>query len=181
MEGVWVRVPREEQIAVTMKKIIGTLLGFLTVAAIFLGCAEEMDGSCNIFWTLGCIAFAVLCGWLWSKYFQPMKITSEAYFELQRQIQDAIDRMEDEYQTIEVEAELPDDAAIYLTIEMRAHETKTKFTDDAWGAFQVFTETNWECNCEVTKVQVLDKYGREVESDFDANMLDLEFEVTDWQ
>lgn len=153
----------------------------ITVAAIFLGCAENPDGSCNLIWSLSCLAIAALCGWLWSKFFSTVHITGEAYRELQRRIHNAVDCMENEHQTIEVDAELPDDAAIYLTIEMRAHETKTKFTDDAWGIPQMFIETNWECNCEITKVEVLDSSGKARESDFDESRLDLEFEVTDWQ
>ena len=164
-----------------MKKILGTFLGLITVAAIFLGCAENLDGSCNLLWTGICLAIAALCGWLWSRYFALVHITGEAYRELQRQIQNAVDRMEDEYQTIEVEAELPDDAAIYLTIEMTSKSTQTRFRDDAWGAPKWFNETNWECNCEITKVEVLDSSGKVRESDFDESRLDLEFEVTDWQ
>lgn len=167
-----------------MKKILGTLLGFITVAAIFLGCAENPDGSCNLLWTLSCLAVAVVCGWLWARFFgkEPVHITEKAYQDLNKQIEYwATDMEEDGKREIEIEAELPDDAAIYLTIEMRAHETKTKFTDCAWGAVQIFTETNWECNCEVTKVQVLNGRGKEVESDFDESNLDLEFEVTDWR
>lgn len=84
-------------------------------------------------------------------------ITSEAYEELQRQIQREIDAMEDESRkSIEIEADLPDYAAIYLTVEMYAKVTKSKFIDGARGALQLFTETNWECTCEITGIRVFD-------------------------
>lgn len=166
-----------------MKKIFETILGFACLLAILLAVAENPDGSLNIAWSLSCIAIAAFCGWLWGKMNPgPIHITDEAYIELQRQIQYEIDAMEDEpCKTIEIEAELPDDAAIYLTIEMTANVTKSKFTDDAWGAPKIFTETNWECTCEITNIQVLDGNGKERESDFDESNLDLEFEVTDWE
>lgn len=166
-----------------MKKILEAILGLICILAIFLAGAENPDGSCNIVWTLSCIAVAALCGWSWGKMNpKPVHVTDEAYIELQRQIQYEIDAMEDEpCKTIEIEAELPDDAAIYLTIEMTAKVTKSKFTDDAWGAPKIFTETNWECTCEITNIQVLDGNGKERESDFDESNLDLEFEVTDWK
>lgn len=50
-----------------MKKIISTICGLGCVFAIFLGCAENPDGSCNIGWTGGCIAAALVLGWIWNK------------------------------------------------------------------------------------------------------------------
>lgn len=111
---------------------------------------------------------------------KPVHITDEAYIELQRQIQDAVDGMEEEHKNIKIEAELPDDAVIHLTVYMCAQVSKIKFRDDAWGATRTFTETNWCCDCEITNVQVLDAKGIGRKSDFDELNLELEFEETEW-
>lgn len=50
-----------------MKKVISTLCGLGCVFAIFLGCAQNPDGSCNPAWTFGCIAVAVILGMIWNK------------------------------------------------------------------------------------------------------------------
>ena len=52
-----------------MKKIYETILALGCVCALFLGCAESPDGSCNILWTLGCLTAAVAFGLLfnWSR------------------------------------------------------------------------------------------------------------------
>ncbi len=165
-----------------MKKTFEIILGLIVLAAVFLAGAQNPDGSCNLAWTFSCLAVAVVSGALWWKLHpKPIHITDEAYIELQRQIQDAVDEMDNnEHRKIEIEAELPDDAAIYLTIEMSSHISKSKFVDDAWGADRIFTETNWECNCEITKIQVFDGNGKLRESDFDSSNLELEFDTTDW-
>lgn len=50
-----------------MKKFLSNLLALVAVVAIFLGCAENPDGSCNLSWTLSCLAVAAASGWGWSK------------------------------------------------------------------------------------------------------------------
>ena len=50
-----------------MKKIFETILGLVCVTALFLGCAENPDGSCNLAWTLGCLAVSAVSGWLLGK------------------------------------------------------------------------------------------------------------------
>lgn len=164
-----------------MKKALEFTLGMITVVAIFLAGAENPDGSCNIVWTLSCLAVVVLGAVLWNKtHPAPVHITSEAYSELQRQIQGAVETMQDDHEIIEIVAELPDDASIYLTVALSASTSHTKFTDDAWGATQTFTETNRCCTCEIDTVLVIDGKGNERESDFDESNLELEFETTDW-
>lgn len=108
-------------------------------------------------------------------------ISSETYLEIQAHIQNALNGMEDNHRILAVNVDLPDEMVLDLKIDMQQNATETKFSDDAWGARKMFTETNWECVCEITEVHVLDKYGRELPSDFDEDRLDLEFEVTDWK
>lgn len=50
-----------------MKKILSTILGLVCIFALFLGCAENPDGSVNLLWTLGCLAVAFLSGWALNK------------------------------------------------------------------------------------------------------------------
>lgn len=50
-----------------MKKIISTILGLVAVMAIFLASAENPDGSCNLTWSLSCLAVAAASGWGWAK------------------------------------------------------------------------------------------------------------------
>ncbi len=52
-----------------LKKILENILGLGCIFALFLASAENEDGSCNLAWSLGCLAVAVICGWLWSKFF----------------------------------------------------------------------------------------------------------------
>jgi len=165
-------------------KIIEVILGLFCAIAIILACGERPDGSCDIWWTIGWLAIAVVVGLIWGKYFnpKPIHITNEAYIELQKQIQDEIDRMDDEtHETIVVNAELPNNAVISLTIDIKSEYSKIKFRDDAWGYTRTFTEHNWYCLCEITDVFILDANGNEVTNDFDESQLELEFESTEWK
>lgn len=45
-----------------MKKALTMILGLVCVIALMLGCAENPDGSCNIAWTLSCLAIAAASG-----------------------------------------------------------------------------------------------------------------------
>lgn len=167
-----------------MKKILEAALGLSIALSIVLAGGEKPDGTCDPWWTISWISIAVILGLIWKRYFtaKPVHITDDAYIELQKQIQDEVDRMTYEtHRTIEIEADLPNDSAIYLTIEMLASSSQYRFADDAWGFPKSFTETNWRCLCEITKVSVLNDKGREVDSDFDSSNLELEFETTDWK
>ena len=108
-------------------------------------------------------------------------IPTEIYMDIQEQIQNALNGMEDNHRILVVNLDLADEMVLDLKIDMQQKETKTKFRDGAWGAMKMFTETNWECVCDITDVHVFDKYGHELPSDFDEDRLDLEFEVTDWK
>lgn len=50
-----------------MKKTIETILALVCFIALILGCAENPDGSCNLLWTLSCLAVAGLSGWAFGK------------------------------------------------------------------------------------------------------------------
>lgn len=50
-----------------MKKILETILGLVCVTALFLGCAENPDGSCNLLWTCSCLGVSAGSGWLMGK------------------------------------------------------------------------------------------------------------------
>ena len=45
-----------------MKKILKTILAAGCFAAVILAGCENADGSCDIFWTLGWMGVALLCG-----------------------------------------------------------------------------------------------------------------------
>lgn len=46
-------------------KTLKTILGCLCVASIILAGAENPDGSCNVIWTLGWMASAVVSALIW--------------------------------------------------------------------------------------------------------------------
>lgn len=50
-----------------MKKELTTALELIAVLVLFLGCAENPDGSCNLAWTLGCLAVSAGSVWLLAK------------------------------------------------------------------------------------------------------------------
>lgn len=165
-------------------KIIEIVLGLSCAIAIVLACGERPDGSCDVWWTIAWFAVAVVIGVLWGEYFnqKPIHITDEAYLELQTQIQEEIDRLCDEtHETVTIEADLPDNAVIRLTIDIKSDSSKIRFKDNAWGYTKTFTEYNWHCQCEITDVSVIDSNEREVESDFDEDKLELEFESSEWK
>lgn len=59
-----------------MKKIIETLLAFVGIIALLLGGAENPDGSCNLLWTLSCLAIVAGCAWGYNKL-NPEEKTNE--------------------------------------------------------------------------------------------------------
>lgn len=50
-----------------MKKMIKTILGCGCFASIILAGAENQDGSCNVLWTLGFIALALVFAYGYKK------------------------------------------------------------------------------------------------------------------
>lgn len=50
-----------------MKKAIKTILGCACVAAVILAGAENPDGSCNLWWTIACLAIALVSGYAWDR------------------------------------------------------------------------------------------------------------------
>jgi len=50
-----------------MKKVLSTILALACFASMMLAAGEKPDGSPAIWWSLGCIAVACLCGWLFTK------------------------------------------------------------------------------------------------------------------
>lgn len=166
-----------------IRKILETIFALACALSLVLAGGENPDGSCNLWWTFSWLSLAVVFGLIFGmlRKRKPVHVTDEAYIELQRQIQEAVDRMGDETRkTIEVDAGLPGDGAIYLTIVMLADTSRTKFTDGAWGASQTFTETKWTCACKIAYAYVFDGKGRERESDFDETQLELEYETCQW-
>ena len=50
-----------------MKRAIKIILGCVCLASVILAGAENPDGSCNIIWTLGWMASAVVSGLVWGR------------------------------------------------------------------------------------------------------------------
>ena len=50
-----------------MRKTIEIILGFVCFLSIILAGAENADGSCNLIWTLSCLAIASLSAWAFNK------------------------------------------------------------------------------------------------------------------
>lgn len=107
-------------------------------------------------------------------------IPDEAYSELNKQIENAIAEIEDRAKTVIVEAEF-DEATVSLAVELNAKVTTIPFSDDAWGYPKRFTETNFYCSVEIVEIKVTDVDGREIDSDFDENYIQSEYESTDWR
>lgn len=165
-----------------IKNIIVAILSLVALTAIVLGGAENADGSCQLAWTLSCIAVAALCGWLFGKLHpKPVHITDEAYIELQRQIQDLVDTMEKENEVVCISADLAEELTVFVSMEMNASSSQRRFLDDAWGQSRMFTEVNWRCECTILDAFVIDEKGEKHECDFDKSNLDLEFETTEWK
>lgn len=55
-----------------MKKMLKTFVGLIGLTALFLGAAENPDGSCNLAWTLSCLAVFGGCAWVYSKLFHEL-------------------------------------------------------------------------------------------------------------
>ena len=50
-----------------MRRLFKTILGCVCFASIILAGAENPDGSCNVIWTLGWMASAVVSGLIWGR------------------------------------------------------------------------------------------------------------------
>lgn len=51
-----------------MKKSLKTALALVGIVALLLGGSENpVDGSCDLPWTLSCLAITAACGWILSK------------------------------------------------------------------------------------------------------------------
>ena len=50
-----------------MRRLVKIVLGCVCFASIILAGAENPDGSCNIAWTLGWMASAVISGLVWGR------------------------------------------------------------------------------------------------------------------
>ena len=50
-----------------MRTFFKNLLGAVFFIALCLGCASNPDGSCNLKWTLSCLAISAICGYGWGK------------------------------------------------------------------------------------------------------------------
>ena len=48
-------------------KALKFITGFACAASIFIAGAENVDGSCDLVWTISWAAFALLCGWAYGK------------------------------------------------------------------------------------------------------------------
>lgn len=168
-----------------LKTILGYILGLITMMAIMFACAENEDGSCNLWWSLGCIAVAVVCGWLWNKYFnedaQVIHIPDEVYSALNRQIADEASELSGGSKSIMVEEYFGRDYSILLKLDLCASSSRMKFTDDAWGYPRVCTEINWECSVEVVDVNIYNESGDHLASDFDENYIEKTYESSHWE
>ena len=47
-----------------MKKIVSTLCALGSLTSLMLGAAQNPDGSCNLLWTLGCMAVCLILGYI---------------------------------------------------------------------------------------------------------------------
>lgn len=166
-----------------MKKILETIIGLACLFSLVIAGGERPDGSCDVLWTTGWLFVALALVLIMVKFFgqDPVHITQEAYIEIQRQLQDAVDGMNEGRGFFSFDAELPDEMTLFVTVELYASSTKRKFTDEAWGRPETFTEINWVCECRSLSVLVLDKNGKTRKDDFDVSQLELRYESMDWK
>ena len=50
-----------------MRKFLEIIICLVFFLAVILAGAENPDGSCNLIWTLSCLAIAVLSAWAFNK------------------------------------------------------------------------------------------------------------------
>lgn len=108
-------------------------------------------------------------------------VPDDTYTAINRQIEEAVSTLSDDVRkTITIEEEVADDTYITLVAQLDTTVSTTRFRDDAWGASQIFTETNVCCNVEVLSFDVCDSTGKRYQSDFDEEMIDNTYENTSW-
>jgi hypothetical protein len=108
-------------------------------------------------------------------------IPDQAYSDLNMQIEGAISLMFDERTKDAVFRTDEGDVDVALRVRIKAEENKTRFTDGAWGHVRTFTEFNYYCYVEILEVIVTDENGRVVDSDFDEDRIETEYETTEWK
>lgn len=102
------------------------------------------------------------------------------YDDLNRQIEDFVSGISNGTRTVTVKAE-EGDVCVYVSATLEAETTKSKFTDPAWGAAKTCVETNFYCSVSVLGVRITDANGRIVDSDFDVEIIQSEYESTVWE
>lgn len=162
-----------------MKKIIGAILAFVCVSAIFIGGAQKPNGGCDLSWTIPCIAIALIAGALWSRYFK-VKVThieDDIYNDLNTQIKSFAESMKVPHEITVFECD-----GVCIKVDISQKSSAIKFRDDAWGNVKTFTEKNWECSIKILDIKVYDFEGREVKvHDFDEAFIETEYESSSWE
>ncbi len=103
------------------------------------------------------------------------------YNDLNERIALDISDMCDECKESSVDADVKDGIFVRISFRITQKETRTKFRDDAWGASKIFTEYNWEAGVEILNVAVLDENDKALDSDFDEDLIETEYETTEWR
>ena len=127
------------------------------------------------------IAAIALFMYLVTKPPKMVHIEEGIYFNLDKAIDSIASDIEEGFAEAKVEEELSGGKYIRLDLELTAKKSKVKFTDEAWGAAQTFTETNWSCEIKVVGVHVFDEDGNIFPSDFEEGYLTLKYEFCDWK
>lgn len=162
-----------------MKK---TFIGIVCVSSLILACAPREDGSCDIVWTLALLAVGAVCGLIYDRLDKIEKrtifnIPYENYDTLNAQIEDYAYSMEEGYDELTIESR-----NVSIKVGFNCKCSSGKFTDEAWGARQTFTEYTRNCDIEIKEVKVYDNFGDRVEvHDFDEEMLQREYERSWWE
>ena len=107
-------------------------------------------------------------------------IPEDAYAELNDQILSIVSTMDGDHKEKTVEVEIQDGIMVSLVVEINQSVSRSKFSDNAWGATKIFTETNWYCTVDIQSVIVRDERLRILDSDFNEDLMTLEYESTEW-
>lgn len=161
-----------------MKKIIGGIIALGCLTAIVLAGGESVDGSCNIGWTFVCLAVALIAGTIWNIFFAEDKIHigDDVYDDLNDQIECFIEKMDEGEEKAEFDSE-----GVTVIVSITKRVTKYRFTDNAWGSTQTFTEYNDESTVEVLDVKVYDENDKETDRhDFNERKIIFRYESTIW-
>lgn len=159
-----------------MKKMTENTLSIVCMLAIILACGQTEDGSCDLIWTLSFLAIALICGLVLRVFFncESVHIADATYYNLNSQIADIVGEMEDGRKMVDITSD-----NVTIKVCLQAKTSRTKFTDDAWGNVQTFTEDNFYCSVIVCDVFVYDRHGKLAERhDFDESFIENEYEST---